>query len=45
MFNVENQILSLLVESLGIGVELLQVVMKVGQVVRLMPGIHFLNDW
>jgi len=32
------------VESQGIGVELLQVVMKVGLVVILMPCVHFLND-
>ena len=42
VFDVENQILSSFVESQGIGVELLQVVMKVGQVASLMPCVHFL---
>jgi len=44
MFNVKNRILSSLVESQGIGVDLLQAVVKVRHVVGLMPIIHFLND-
>jgi len=44
MFSVENRILSSLVESQGIGVELLQVVNKVGQVAGLIPCVHFLDD-
>jgi len=44
MFNVGNQILSSLIESQGIGVELLQVVEKVERVAGLIPCVHFLDD-
>jgi len=44
MFNVEKRILSSFVESQGIAVELLRVVMKVGQVASFMLCVHFLND-
>jgi len=40
---LKNRVLRSFVESQGIGVELLQVVIKVGQLVILMPCVHFLS--